>query len=70
MTDLAKQLRAVIRRSGLTRHAISKRGGIPYAAVFEFVAGGDCRLRTASRILDAIGIEIRFEPKKNRKGGQ
>ena len=59
-TDLAEQLRWAIADSGLTRHALSKRSGVTYAVVFRFVAEErDVTLRTASKLADVLGLELR-----------
>ena len=59
-TDLAKGLRAAFKASGMSRFELAKRSGVSYSVIHRFFGGGrDLTLRTASRIADVLGMELR-----------
>ena len=66
-TDLGEQLRQAAIESGLSRFALSKRAGIPYAGIHRFMAGQrSFTLDTASRLAAVLGLEL--APVGKRKG--
>ena len=71
MTDLAGQLREVIRRSGLNRKQVADQTGISYAAIHGFVGGTrDMRLSTASKVAELLGVELRPMRRKQKTSGK
>lgn len=56
---LAEQLRAAIRRSGLTHYALAKQSGVPAPRIHDFTAGNDMRLTNAGKLAEALGLELR-----------
>ena len=66
---LARMVRQAIKRSGMTRFELSRRSGVPYAAVHGFVSGErDATLTTASRLLEALGLHVVLAPKRRKRG--
>jgi len=60
IVDLAETLRTAFEKSGMNRHELSRRTGIAYSVIHRFMAGDkDLNLRTASKIADALGLELR-----------
>jgi len=59
-------LREEIRKSGLTRNALSELSGVRYAPLWKFMSdeNADLRLKTASRLLAALGLRVEFRPIK------
>lgn len=67
-TDLAKTLRGAIERSGLSMAAVAKLAGLPYAGIYRFVVyEKDLTLDSASRLCEALGLELRPAAAKGRK---
>ena len=67
MVDLDKQLRRAIRRSGMTRKQIADQSGVSYAIVHDFVSGKrGMTLRTASKVADLLGLELREIQSKSK----
>ena len=65
---LADQLRAAIAESGLTRAEIARRTGLSYSIVHAFVAGPrDITVGTATRLCEALGLEVRLVPRKAKQ---
>jgi transcriptional regulator with XRE-family HTH domain len=57
---LCEQLREAIEDSGFTVYHIAKAAGVKHAVVARFLSGErDVRLETASKIADALGLELR-----------
>ena len=55
----AEQLRAAIRKSGMTRYAIAKAAKMPQSQVGRVASGeSDPTIGTAERIARAIGVKI------------
>lgn len=68
MVDLDRQLRRAIQRSGMTRKRVADRAGVSYAIIHDFVSGKrGMTLRTASRVADLLGLELR-EVRRKTKG--
>jgi len=66
-TDLRGDFRAAFAASGMTRLALSKQTGVSYSVIHRFIAGErDLTLRTASKLADVLGLELRQSAK--RKG--
>ena len=65
---LAITLRAAITASGKSRYAIAKEAGVDEQRVHQFMGGTDLRLETASKIAEALGLELRAtnNPDKRR----
>ena len=62
--DLSDQLRSVFKKSGMSRFELARRAGISYSIVHRFVAADrDVALRTASRLADVLGLELRAKRK-------
>ena len=58
-TDLAAEIRAAFKATGMTRLALSKHSGVSYAVVHRFIAGErDLTLRTASKLMDVLGLRL------------
>jgi len=58
--DLAEQLRDAFVKSGLTRCALARQADMSYAIVHRFIGGDrDITLRTASRLAEVLGVELR-----------
>ena len=69
MVDLRQELRAAMKRSGLTRKQIADRSGLSYSVVHGFQGGNkDVLLDTASRIAAVVGVELRPVSSKRTKG--
>jgi plasmid maintenance system antidote protein VapI len=61
--SLGERIRATFMESGMSRFELSQRADVSYAVVHRFIAGDrDLTLRTASRLAEALGLELR--PKK------
>ena len=59
-TDLGKQLRTAFADSGLSRFELARRAGLSYAVIHRWVSGErDITLRTASKLADVLGVELR-----------
>lgn len=67
--DLGAMLRKAIRESGLTRNALSELSGVRYAPLWRFLSNEDfdLRLKTASRLLAALGLHVEFRKTKQGK---
>ena len=64
-TDLARELRAAFKVSGMSRFALSKRSGVSYSVIHRFIGEErDLTLGTASKLATVLGLEL--HPK--RKG--
>ena len=61
MNNIEQSLRAAARRSGLSMKAMADRGGIPYAAVHNFVTDDErtVTLTTAAKLAAVLGLELR-----------
>lgn len=68
--NLAEQLRAAIRQSGLSGNQVAYRAGVPQAVVSRFLRGErSITLNTAAKLAAALGLELRSKGKgKNQKG--
>jgi DNA-binding phage protein len=68
---ITEQLQEAIRKSGVTRYAISKATGIGQDHLCHFLKG-ECSLSFASadKILDALGLEIMIRPRHNTRKGE
>jgi plasmid maintenance system antidote protein VapI len=65
-SGLGDALYGAIRRSGLTRAELSRRSGVAYSVVHRFCERErDLTLRVASRLAEAVGLELR--PIKRRR---
>lgn len=62
MTDdpntLAIALRAAITASVKSRYALAKETEVPESAISRFLAGADMQLAYASRLAEALGLEL------------
>ena len=59
MTTIDQQLRAAVRRCGLSIRQISLRADIPYAAVHRFVVNDrGVTLKTAAKLATLLGLEL------------
>ena len=56
---LAVKLRSAIDASGKTAYGLAKETGLGHRVIAKFLAGGDLRLDTASKLMSALGLEIR-----------
>ena len=66
-TDLAKQLRKAIKDSGLSQYRLEKLSGVPQPQLSMFLSGErDMTLGTASKLVDALGLELRPKTKRKR----
>jgi hypothetical protein len=66
---LDKQLKQAITASGLTHYRIGLMSSTSPTVLDRFMAGmRDIRLATASRIADALGLELAEVPKQNSIG--
>ena len=67
MTDLGEQLRAAIRRSGLSRKQAADRTGVSYSVIHGFMSGErSMTLDTASKVADLVGVELRPVRRKRK----
>lgn len=57
-TDLAKSLRAAMKRDGRTTYAFARDSGIPISTMQRFAAGGEATLRIASKLADLLGLDL------------
>ncbi len=58
---LSATLRRAILESGMSRYAIAVKAGVDQAALSRFMAGKrGVSLDTADKLIDALGIEIRY----------
>ena len=65
--DIEETLRRAAQNSGTSILALSKRSGVGYNALYYFTKGTrSLRLTSASRLADALGLELK--PIKKRKG--
>ena len=68
-TDLAKALRAALAAADMSRFELSKRSGVSYSVIHRFFGGDrDLTLRTASKLADVLGLELRPVRRGKRKG--
>ena len=66
---LADRIRERFRASGWSIRQLSKRAGIAYASCHGFVnADRDATCATASKLCDALGLELRHVRRGKRKG--
>ena len=66
--DLSRILREGIRASGMTRAELTRRSGLHYSAVHGFVGSDrDLTLRSATKLLRALGLEATLRPVRRRK---
>ena len=69
MLDLRQQLRAAMKRSGLTRKQIADETGVSYSVIHGFAGGDrDVLLATASRIAAVVRVELR--PVRGKRKGR
>ena len=63
-TDFAKEFRLAFKQSEMSRFELSNRSGIAYSVIHRFIAGDrDLTLRTASKLADVLGLELRSKRK-------
>lgn len=66
--SMAELIRKQFRATGWSILKLSKRSGVPYAAAHGFVNGDrDAVLSTASKLCDALGLELRPVRRGKRK---
>ena len=71
MANLEQQLLDACRRSGKSMKRIADESGLCYASVHNFMASGrSLTLATASRLCEALGLELRPMRRRKRKGGK
>ena len=59
-TDLNAQLRKFVKEAGLTGYALSRDAGIDRSVAIRFLSGKrGLNLRTASKVCDLLGLELR-----------
>jgi ribosome-binding protein aMBF1 (putative translation factor) len=64
-TDFAKEFREALKASRMSRFELSNRSGVAYSVIHRFFGGErDLTLRTASKLADVLGLEL----KPKRKG--
>jgi hypothetical protein len=70
--DLGGMLRKAIRTSGLTRNALSELSGVRYAPLWKFMGDErvDLTLRSASKLLAALGLRVELRPAKRKPRGR
>jgi plasmid maintenance system antidote protein VapI len=60
-STLADTLRKAIRASGQSQHAISRQTEVPPPVISRFLSGKrDLTLRTAERLAEYLGLELRL----------
>ena len=64
MIDLAQVIRDAIKRVGITQYQLNKITGIPQGGLSVFLAGGDIRMGTASKLAHVLGLELTENPDK------
>lgn len=57
--DIADKLRDAITKSGESNLAIAKATGVPVSRIWDFMNGGDMRLKNASKIASYLGLELK-----------
>lgn len=62
MIDLAQVIRDAIQRCGITQYQLNKITGIPQGGLSAFLAGGDIRMETASKLTHVLGLELTENP--------
>jgi plasmid maintenance system antidote protein VapI len=63
--DMAELLRAAIRRSGLSANRLAKATHVSQPTITIFLNGKDIRLKTAQKLADYLGLELRHRrPRK------
>ena len=66
-TDLARELRAAFKASGMNRLELSKRSGVSYSVIHRFCGGDrDLTLGTASKLADVLGLRLISDKRKRR----
>ena len=66
--DIAEQLRQAILQADVSRYALSGISGVAQAVLSRFVNGKrSITLATASKIAEALGLEIKSKPKTIKK---
>jgi len=65
MIDLAQVIRDTIKSSGFTQYQLNKITGIPQGGLSVFLAGGDIRMETASKLAHVLGLELTENPEKS-----
>ena len=70
--DLGAMLRKAIRTSGLTRNALSELSGVRYAPLWKFMGDErvDLTLRSASKLLAALGLRVELRPATRKPRGR
>lgn len=64
--SLAATLRRKIKASRLSSRALAEQIEIPHATITEFLRGKDIRLRTAQKLCDYFGLELKPKARKRR----
>lgn len=56
--NLPDQLRAAIKKSGLTQEQLAAKSGVRQGRISDFLNGKDIRLATAGKLAQAIGLRL------------
>src|SRR4051812_12075153 len=71
--EFAEILRNAIKNSGISQYHLSKASGVPQGTISVFLAGGDLRLATFTRLAKIMGMELQQNlakaPRKIKSAG-
>ena len=65
---MADELRQAINDSGITHYRLAQETGVTAGVISRFMAGErDLRLETASKLADALGLELKLKKGRRKK---
>ncbi len=59
------QIAKAIQRSEKTRYRIAVDCGIDHAVLHRIVNGGSCSMKTAEKLCEYLGLELRLKARRN-----
>jgi cell division protein FtsN len=65
--DFAEKLRLAIEESGISQYHLAEVAEVPQGAISVFLAGGDLRLSTFTRLAHVMGLELQQDSAKAPK---
>lgn len=65
--NLALTIRRAIAASGRSQNELAARSGVPQPRISAFVRGGSLRLEAASKLMAALGLEVRAVADRTRQ---
>ena len=67
---ITERIQEAIRSGGMSRYAISKATGIDQGLLCRFLKGqSSLSFETADKVLDALGLEVVIQPRRDTEKG-